>query len=65
MLLQGKKLISSQQVAGYAILTIALIIVFCHYLLFISNPQLLLLLDNCLCARVAKAKWITSVKRNR
>jgi hypothetical protein len=30
MLLQGKKLISSQQVAGYAILTIALIIVFCH-----------------------------------
>jgi hypothetical protein len=64
MLLQGKKLTSSQQVAGYAILTIALIIVFCHYLLFISNPQLLLL-DNCLCARVAKAKWITSVKRNR
>jgi hypothetical protein len=63
MLLQGKKLTSSQQVAGYAILTIALV-VFCHYLLFISNPQLLLL-DNCLCARVAKAKWITSVKRNR
>lgn len=37
---------------------------FCHHLLFISNLQLLLLLDNCLRARVAKAKWITSAKRN-